>query len=110
MGVLYNLVAKIGEYKDQQGNMKSRYVTVGVVMDGRNQGEMVIRLDTVPVGANFNGWIYMQEPRQRQGNYGRGGQRGGGQQRQQQGHGTAQGGGYGNGGDFDNMDEDVPFE
>jgi hypothetical protein len=90
MAIKYSLTAKSGQYKDAQGNLKNSYVRCGVVMNGKNDGEYVIKLEALPV--NFDGWIYMNKPEPK----GQGGQRRP-QARPQQSEG------------FDDSLDDVPF-
>lgn len=95
----YVIKAKVGEYKDANGNLKTKYLEIGAVFDGQNG--LVLKLDAVPTG--WDGFAFLQVPEQRQGNR----QQGGGQ-RQNSNYGRNGGGGnYGR--PDDNMDDDVPF-
>jgi hypothetical protein len=60
MAILYKVSAVSGKYKDSEGNEKNRYVDMGVVMDTKN-GPM-LKLEAVPVG--WDGWAYLNEPKQ----------------------------------------------
>ena len=58
----HDLVATVGAYKsgDQE---KKRYVNVGAIFAG-DDGRMSIKLETIPVGPNWSGWLSAFEPRQ----------------------------------------------
>lgn len=49
-------VATVGKYTDRNGQEKTRYLTVGGLFK-REDGSACMKLDTVPVGPDFNGWI-----------------------------------------------------
>lgn len=49
-------VATVGKYTDRNGQEKNRYLTVGGMFK-RDDGSVCMKLDTVPVGPDFNGWI-----------------------------------------------------
>lgn len=69
----YDAVVTIGTYKDKQtGEEKKRYATVGTVFEN-DEGKLSLKLDTIPVGPGWSGFIQFFEPRQQDG----------GQQRQQ---------------------------
>lgn len=57
----YEVVAVTGKYTDREGNEKSRYVNIGVILETKN-GHM-LKLESVPVG--WDGWAYLNEPRER---------------------------------------------
>lgn len=127
----HDLVIKVGEYTDSQGQTKARTKNVGSVFQ-REDGSQFIALDATIVAmetqyiANPNRsdkvMVSVYEVREREDN---GGQRQqGGQQRQQQQSGSgwggqgAQGGGSGaggtssnggTGGHRDDLDDDIPF-
>lgn len=69
MALRYEIKADAGEYKDAQGQMKKKYVKIGVVLDGKNGG-FILKMEAIPVG--WNGWAFLAEPEQR-GNRGGGG-------------------------------------
>ncbi len=60
----FDAVATVGEYQ-QQGETKKRYQRVGAVFEDE-QGRMSLKLDAVPVGQFWSGWISFFEPRPRQ--------------------------------------------
>lgn len=49
-------VAVTGTYEDRQGNEKKRYVNVGTLFQ-YDDGGFALKLDTVPVGEGWNGFI-----------------------------------------------------
>ena len=61
MSVKYEVSAVIGKYTDREGNEKSRYVRMGVVIEGKH-GPM-LKIESIPVG--WDGWAYLNEPRER---------------------------------------------
>ena len=61
---IYDVVATVGKYTDKQGNEKKRYVNVGAVFEN-DQGQMSIKLETIPVGPEWSGWLSMYEPKER---------------------------------------------
>jgi len=62
MSVQYEVTVITGKYTDAQGNEKNRYAKLGVVIEGKN-GPM-LKLETVPLG--WDGWAYLNEPRERE--------------------------------------------
>ena len=71
----YVIKAKVGEYKDQNGQMKAKYLEIGAVFDTQNG--LALKLDAIPTG--WDGYAFLQVPEQR------GQQRGGNNNRQPQG-------------------------
>ena len=61
---IYDAVATIGEYTDKQGQTKKRYMNVGVVMEN-DSGQLSLKLETIPVGPTWSGWISFYEPKER---------------------------------------------
>jgi len=61
---IYDAVATVGEYKNSQGETKKRYVTVGSVFEN-DEGQLSLKLDAIPVGSNWSGWVSFYEPKQR---------------------------------------------
>jgi hypothetical protein len=55
----YEVTAVTGKYTDRDGNEKSRYMTIGAVIQTKN-GPM-LKLEAVPVG--WDGWAYLNEPK-----------------------------------------------
>jgi hypothetical protein len=62
-------VAVTGTYTDRQGNEKKRYVNVGTLFQ-YDDGGFALKLDSVPVGEGWNGFIsfYEIEDRREAGN------------------------------------------
>ena len=57
----HDLVATIGTYEDRQtGEKKKRYQNVGSAFTGED-GRMSLKLDAVPVGPEWSGWISLYE-------------------------------------------------
>jgi hypothetical protein len=52
----HDIVATTGTYKDGQGAAKKRYTTVGKLFTD-DQGRQSIKLDTIPVGPDWSGWL-----------------------------------------------------
>lgn len=63
MAKKFDVVAVTGKYTDSAGKEKSRYQTVGVVLETKN-GPM-LKLESVPIG--WDGWAYLNEPQARDG-------------------------------------------
>lgn len=57
----YEVTAITGKYTDKEGNEKSRYQTIGVVMDTKNG--LMLKLESVPLA--WDGWAYLNEPKPR---------------------------------------------
>ena len=69
MGKKYDLVVKVGEYVDGQGQTKGRFKNVGVVMDGQNGPYILLDRTFNPAGVGGNDGresiiISMYEPKQ----------------------------------------------
>lgn len=90
-------VAVTGTYEDRQtGQEKKRYLQVGTLFkgDGEDEGRFSLKLEGIPVGGEWNGWVSFFEIEDRRDGQGQGH----GQQRNGGGdHGRASGGGYGGG-------------
>jgi hypothetical protein len=54
MGKKYDLVVKVGEYTDGQGQTKGRFKNVGVVMDGQNGPYILLDRTFNPAGVGGN--------------------------------------------------------
>jgi hypothetical protein len=52
----HDVVATNGSYRDREGNEKKRYVTVGKVFT-QDDGRMNLKLDVIPVGPDWSGWL-----------------------------------------------------
>lgn len=61
----YEAVATIGKYKDKvTGEEKKQYTKVGTVFESED-GRLSLKLDTLPVGPQWSGYIQFFEPRSR---------------------------------------------
>lgn len=69
----HDVIANAGEYTDGQGQQKKRWVKCGSAFT-QDDGRISIKLDAVPVGPDWSGWLSLAVP-QEQGH-------GGGQQAQ----------------------------
>jgi hypothetical protein len=62
----YDAVATVGEYTDKQtGEKKKQYANVGTVFEN-DDGKLSLKLDTIPVGPGWSGYIQFFEPKPRQ--------------------------------------------
>ena len=61
----YEAVAIIGTYTASNGAEKKRYITVGTVFEN-DDGRLSLKLDAVPVGQEWSGWISFFEPKERE--------------------------------------------
>lgn len=55
----YEVTAVIGKYTDRDGKEKSRYLTVGSVLETKNG--LMLKLDSIPV--EWDGWAYLNDPK-----------------------------------------------
>lgn len=100
---IFDAVASVGEYTDRNGATKKRYVNVGAVFESDDGKYMSLKLESIPVGPNWSGWISFFEPKPRE------------QSPAQQAHSEAKANGYQPdanskmAGGFDTMDSDIPF-
>lgn len=61
----YDVVAVTGKYTDRQGQEKSRYLNVGAVFEN-DRGQLSIKLEALPVGGEWSGWLQLYEPKERE--------------------------------------------
>lgn len=61
MAKTHDVVAVTGKYTDNSGKEKSRYQTIGAIIETKN-GPM-LKLESVPLG--WDGWAYMNEPKEK---------------------------------------------
>lgn len=61
MSKKYDVVAVTGKYTDAQGQEKSRYLNIGVILTTKTGG-FALKLEAIPVG--WDGWAYLNEPKQ----------------------------------------------
>ena len=59
MGIKYEVVAAGEKYQDKDGNEKTRWVKMGVVLE-RNDGSLSLKIESIPVG--FTGWANLWTP------------------------------------------------
>ena len=60
----HDAVATVGEYTDKFGEKKKRYYTCGKAFSD-DQGRISIKLDSVPVGNDWNGWLSLYPAKDR---------------------------------------------
>ena len=64
MKVIKNLMVPNGEYTDKSGETKTSWLKVGVLQhDGGDKYK--VKLDRIPVGKMFEGWIQCFDPEPR---------------------------------------------
>ena len=56
MKKIKNLSATMGKYTNEANEEKNRYVNCGSLFE-RDDGSLVVKLDSIPVGEEFTGWI-----------------------------------------------------
>jgi len=59
----YDVVAITGQYTNAQGETKKRYVNCGAVF--QTDKGFSLKLESLPVGSDWNGWLSLYEPRER---------------------------------------------
>lgn len=62
MSKKFEVTAVTGKYTDRDGNEKSRYMTIGAVIETKNG--LMLKLEGVPVG--WDGWAYLNDPKPRE--------------------------------------------
>jgi hypothetical protein len=62
----YDVVATVGEYTAANGVVKKRYVTCGAVFEN-DKGNLSLKLESIPVGQEWTGWLSLFEPKPRDG-------------------------------------------
>ena len=61
--VLKEITIIAGQYKNKEGAQKNRYQRIGSIIETKN-GDM-LKLDQMPlIDGGWNGWAYINEPRQ----------------------------------------------
>lgn len=65
----HDVVATVGSYRDREGNEKKRFVNIGKCFTQEN-GRMSIKLDTIPVGPEWSGWLSLYEKKEDRGGSG----------------------------------------
>lgn len=66
MSPLYNVVAKCGSYRDENGKKIQKWCKVGVSVDTR-EGGIALKIDTLPV--EWDGWLQLAIPNDTYYNY-----------------------------------------
>ena len=61
---VYDAVATVGKYTDRNGQEKKRYVNIGAVFESEHGLSM--KLETIPVGPEWSGWISFFVPKDKQ--------------------------------------------
>ena len=62
MSKLYEITVVSGKYKNKDGVEKSRYQTIGSVIETKNG--LMLKLDSIPLpDGGWNGWAYMNSPK-----------------------------------------------
>lgn len=62
MSVKYEISAKCGTYKNRDGEEKSRYCRMGVVI-GTSNGGLMLKIEQIPVG--WDGVAFLNEPKEK---------------------------------------------
>jgi hypothetical protein len=65
----FDLIAKAGEYTDRDGNTKARWVKCGMLIH-KKDGGWSVRLDAIPAGNAWDGWLNAKEIEPRDGQQG----------------------------------------
>jgi hypothetical protein len=60
----YDIVAKVGTYKNSEGEEKNRNINIGSVFQ-RDDNSFCMKLDSIPVSPDWSGWLNLYEPRKR---------------------------------------------
>lgn len=58
MQKVYNMVGANGSYTNAEGEEKVRWVRIGSVFK-REDGTVCAKIDVLPVGGEWNGWVNM---------------------------------------------------
>jgi hypothetical protein len=62
MSKVYEITIVSGKYKNKDGQEKSRYQTIGSVIETKNG--LMLKLDMIPiVDGGWSGWGYLNEPK-----------------------------------------------
>jgi hypothetical protein len=63
----YEVVATVGKYTTKSGEEKKRYLNIGTVFEN-DKGQLSMKLDSIPVGPEWSGWVSFFEPKEREWN------------------------------------------
>jgi hypothetical protein len=62
MSKVYEITIVSGKYTNKDGQEKSRYQTIGSVIETKNG--LMLKLDSIPLpDGGWNGWAYMNTPK-----------------------------------------------
>ena len=62
MSKVYEITIVSGKYKNKDGQEKSRYQTIGSVIETKNG--LMLKLDSIPLpDGGWNGWAYLNAPK-----------------------------------------------
>ena len=65
MSTRLDVIAIVGEYTNAQGETKKRFIKIGSAWDKGQQG-ISIKLDSIPSGNEWDGWLTARPPLERQ--------------------------------------------
>lgn len=60
MRIIKNAYTKVGEYTDNTGATKARYMNLGKLFK-RDDGSISLKLDSLPIGG-WEGWVNFSDP------------------------------------------------
>lgn len=63
---VYDAVVVTGSYTNKAGDEKKNYSKIGTVFEN-DKGQLSLKLDLLPLGKEFSGWINFYEPKPREG-------------------------------------------
>ena len=71
----YDVIASVGEYQDQNGQTKTKWLKCGVVIENPESGNLSLKMEALPVGEEWSGWFSLKvpTPRDQMPNSGQGG-------------------------------------
>lgn len=61
MAIMFNVMAKSGEYTTKDGQQKTRWHKCGVAIEAKNDGGMALNIESLPT--NFDGWLQLYKPK-----------------------------------------------
>ena len=62
MKKIYDCVVATGKYTGQDGQEKTRWMNVGAILQ-KDDGSAVLKLEAMPIGNDFEGWIQLFKPK-----------------------------------------------
>lgn len=62
---VFDVVATVGKYTSKDGTEKKRYLNVGAAFED-DQGKLSIKLEAIPVGTEWSGWLSLYTPKERE--------------------------------------------